>query len=116
MNKNNLIRTDTIWYKISNFFRKIFIKDKPNIKDDINKEEQISNFVSDISVIEEIKEHNRKKSIAQKLINKEISVYDLEDEELEEMTEYFKKDIEELDKEINRVKEHILQMKKINNQ
>lgn len=85
------------------------------LKNSLNKE--VKNFTRDISVREEIENQNRKKLIAQKLINKEISIYDLEDKEINEMTEYFITDIEKLDKEIIKVKEHILKMKKeLNNQ
>ena len=106
--ENKLIKTNTIWFKIKNFFKKIFKRKKNNeaieITDNTPK--------NTMTLREKIGEYSRKKELAEKLLNNEIDVYDLTDEEVEEMTEYFVKDIEQLDTEINRVKIHIEAMKK----
>ena len=47
-----------------------------------------------------------------KLKNGDIDSYDLSNEEVNEMTEYFMNDIEKQNKELQRIKEHIIQMKK----
>lgn len=127
---NSLIKTDGLWYKIKKFFRNMFSGDKYNsrveIKEDsgdygnIDKTNNIvkndseikESFKTDISYKEEIKEQNRKESIATKLLNGDIDSYDLSNEEVNEMTEYFMNDIEKQNKELQRIKEHIIQMKK----
>ena len=50
--------------------------------------------------------------ILQNLINEEISVYELTDSETDEIIDYVKEDIEEKDKELNRIKKNITKMKK----
>lgn len=64
-----------------------------------------------IMVKNKIKNENRKRLTAQKLINKEVNFYDLEDEEIEEMAEYFIQDINKIDEELIRIKKHIKKMR-----
>ena len=58
-----------------------------------------------------LKEENDKRILANKLINGELGVYDLSETEVDEMTEYFMKDIQYLDNEMLRIKQHIIAMK-----
>lgn len=127
---NSLIKTDGLWYKIKKFFGNMFSGDKYNSRVEIeedsgdygnidktnnivkNDRETKESFKTDISYKEEIKEQNRKESIATKLLNGDIDSYDLSNEEVNEMTEYFMNDIEKQNKELQRIKEHIIQMKK----
>ena len=127
---NSLIKTDGLWYKIKQFFGNMFSGDKYNsrveIKEDSgdygnidktnnivkNDSETKESFKTDISYKEEIKEQNRKEIIAAKLLNGDIDSYDLSNEEVNEMTEYFMNDIEKQNKELQRIKERIIQMKK----
>lgn len=130
---NSLIKTDGIWYKIKRFFKNMFSGEKHDNKDIIQENQNINtntekinqnkeivenedeikkSFKEEISYKEEIQEQNRKEKIATKLLDGEIDSYDLSDEEVDEMTEYFIKDIEKQNKELQRIKEHIIQMKK----
>ena len=77
----------------------------------INKYNRNS-FIQNISVKEEIENQNRKKAMADKIIKKEISIYDLNDEEVIEMTAYFTEDIKKIDEELLRIKNHIKKMRK----
>ena len=130
---NSLIKTDGVWYKIKRFLSNMFSREKQYSKD-VTQENQNSNantekinqnnqtienedeikksFKEEISYKEEIQEKNRKEKLAIKLLDGEIDSYDLSDEEVDEMTEYFMKDIEKQNKELQRIKEHIIQMKK----
>lgn len=113
MDNNKLIKTDTIWYKIKSCFQKLFnIKKYSVIEEEIILKPSNDSFQESISVKEELNERNKKEELALKLINYDVDVYDLTDEEVDEMTEWFKRDIEEKDRELNRIKEHILQMRK----
>lgn len=128
---NSLIKTNSVWYKIKRFFSKIFGEKKDNIRENINtskniidktveevnekieiKKETEKTFKEEISYKEEIKEKNRKEEIANELLNGRTDVYDLSDEEVDEMIEYFTADIEKQNKELQRIKNNIIQMKK----
>ena len=112
---NKLIKTNTIWYKIKSFFKKIFIK-KRDIN--INKLQEESNLkqkselFNNISVKEEIEENNRKKDLAEKLLYGEIGSSELTEEETDEMIEYFTEDIQKINNELERIRNHIISMKK----
>lgn len=51
-----------------------------------------------------------KQDMAKKLLYGEIGVSDLNENEVDEMTEYFKNDIKNIDNELIRIKKHILSM------
>ena len=108
MNKR-LIKTDTIWYKIKNSFN-------TNKSDFINESSSIEKiesqtFINNLSVKEEIENQNRKKAMANRIIKREISIYDLEDQEIDEMIDYFTDDIKNIDEELIKIKENIRRMK-----
>ena len=60
----------------------------------------------------EIDEQNKKEKLALNLINADVDVNDLTDEEVDEMIEWFKQDIEKQNNELKRIKNHILQIRK----
>ena len=105
---NKMVKTDSLWYKIKNFFRNlIHIKNK--------KEESEKQNISVIPENKEtqLEEQKRKITLVNQLLNGEIHYDDLEVDELDEMIEYFKKDIKQQDIELERIKRHILEMKKV---
>ena len=71
-------------------------------------------FQESISVKKEIDEQNKKEKLALNLINADVDVNDLTDEEVDEMIEWFKQDIEKQNNELKRIKDHILQIRKTN--
>lgn len=113
--EDKLIKTDTVWYKIKTFFKKIFKKDEIEINvqhEDTIQNEKKENFISRVSVRDELEKQNQKEEFAEKLRNGELDVDNLTDDQIDEMTEYFEKDIEEIDKELLRINEHIASMEK----
>lgn len=114
MENNKLIKTDTIWYKIKKFLYNIFNKkENNNKKEEKNVQKHINNkFQESISVKKEIDKQNRKEKLALNLINSDVDINDLTDEEVDEMIEWFKQDIEKQDNELKRIKAHILQIRK----
>lgn len=64
-----------------------------------------------LSLREKAQEEKRKKNLAESLLNGEIKVHDLKDNEVGEMTDYFEKEIEQIDTELAKIKAHILDMK-----
>lgn len=109
---NKLLKTNSIWYKIRKIFRTIFKKktelivDKStsNIHTENNKKEFLDNIM-----IEQLT--NEDYIMAQKLLNNDIDMDDLTDEEIIKITEYFNRKTEEKEKELSRIKEHIIEMK-----
>ena len=106
-----MVKIDTIWRKIKSFFRKLFNRKKySEVEIDNVSKSNKDIFHESLCVREELKEQNRIEKLALKLMYDDV--YDLTDDEVDEMTEWFKRDIEEKDRELNRIKEHILQMRK----
>lgn len=118
MENNQLITTDNLWYKIKSFFRKIFQKNNiKNVESSETKEtnvsnEQKQNFERQISYRKELREKNKKEKLAKKLVAGEKSVDDLTENEIDEMTEYFQIEIEKTDRELDKIKWEILELKK----
>ena len=114
MENNKLIKTDTIWYKIKKFLYNIFNKkENNNKKEEKNVQKHINNkFQESISVKKEIDKQNKKEKLALNLINSDVDINDLTDEEVDEMIEWFKQDIEKQDNELKRIKAHIIQIRK----
>jgi len=102
LESNQLIKLDGALYKIKRFFNNIF---------NISKAEKI--VEKPISKTSELKQNVlfEKENLAKKLRTGEIDVYDLSDEEVDYMIEYFNKSIESKDKELEKIKANILRMK-----
>lgn len=106
---------NNMWKKIKEFFRNMFGKGEKilalNSADNFSDEES-NNFSGHISMKEQLQKQEEQHKLAQKLLDYEISPYDLTEKETDEMTEYFIKDIEEKNRELERIKNHILNMRK----
>ena len=112
MMNNKLIPTNGIWYKIKRFLQKIFGHKKsfvPNEESTIEKNDN-SKFTNDLR--EKFEKKHRNQFLANKLLCGEIGPSELNEQEVDEMTEYFKKDIQNIDNELLRIKQHILYMQK----
>jgi len=117
--ENKIVKTDTIWYKIKSFFRRLFSKKEKKLKQEIveelkqeKQEDKKILFKQEITFREEIEEVNQKDKLAQELLDGKINCEELSDEEVDEMTEYFRKDIEKQEQELERIKKHILEIRK----
>ena len=106
---NKLITTNGIWYKIKNFFRNIFLKNNFVQNEELKIEKEL---IANNNLKEEFEGKRRKKELAEKLLYGEIGPSELDDSEVDEMTDYFKKDIENIDNELLRIKQHIVAMQK----
>ena len=114
MNKKELIVINTIWYRVCKFFRKIFLKkNNMNIQNEIQsiQHDKNNNFIDNISYKEEINTFNRKKELAENLMSGKITIDDLSNAEVDEMTEYFTSYINEMNQKLEQIKKHILDMK-----
>lgn len=114
MSKKELIVTDTIGYKIYNFFRKLFSKNKlKEIKHDnsIQTKQDNQSFLQNITYRNEIANLNRKKEIAEKLMTGKLSIEILSDNEVDEMTDYFNVYISEMNQKLEQIKKYIINLK-----
>jgi len=112
---NKLIKINPIWYKIKSFFAKIFIRKSSNNTYKLQEEnstKQKNKLFNNISLKEEIEENNRKKNLAEKLLYGEIGSSELTEKETDEMIKYFAEDIQKIDKELEKIRNHIISMKK----
>ena len=112
---NKLVSANGLWYKIKKFFKGIFSKEKSYNLEETNiakKEQKNNNFVYDNDLKEKFEKENKNKILAEKLLCGDINISELNDEEVDEMTEYFTKDIQNIDNELLRIKQHILYMQK----
>lgn len=107
---NKLVPTNGLWHKIKRFIKKLFYKEKiikaKESFQDNNTIEHNENFKEKFEI------ENKKHALAEKLIHGEINPSELNENEVKEMTDYFKDDIQKMDTELLRIKQHILAMKK----
>ena len=113
MMNNKLIPTNGIWYKIKRFFKNIFLHKKSFISNEestieIKEKNDNYKFINDLR--EKYEKEHRSQDLADKLLCGEIGPSELNEQEVDEMTEYFKKDIQNIDNELLRIKQHILYM------
>ena len=111
MKRNALIATDNIWYKVSNFFRKMFNmnkkhNDKASIRND-NICVIIKNSDKDNSIVE----MSKKDTLAKKLMQGEIDINKLSNLEVAEMTEYFDRYVNEMNKKLEYIKKNIVNLR-----
>ena len=119
MKSNKLISyKENIFTKISNFFKKIFLKNKnvdqeENIDNSSNnkQDEEKESFLKNIIVIQD-EEQKRIQEIKAKYDNEEIDEDDISDEDMDKLIEMYEKETEELNRNTEIRKNHIAQMLK----
>lgn len=110
---NKLIKTNSLWYKIKTFFKNIFLKKKTITEKKVpvlHTEQASNNITFEHSLKEKFEHDNQKRVLAEKLLYGELGTSELEETEVDEMTEYFIKDIQNIDNELLKIKQHILTM------
>ena len=112
---SELITTNSLWYRIKKFFKRLFLKEKESSVKDVKPFEN-STTNNTITFNNKLKEkfemENKKHVLAQKLLYGELNTSELDENEVDEMTDYFTKDIKNIDNELLRIKQHILAMQK----
>ena len=116
--KNNKLITykQSIFTKISNFFKKLFFKRKKEILQE-NSEQTIQNkqqkeyFVENI-VIKENEDEKRLRILQLQYDNGEINEEDILEEDMNKLIKMYEKDTEELNSDTERRKNHIAQILK----
>ena len=112
--KNNklIIYKNSIFRKISDFFKKIFSKKEVVQNEDIivNNDKNDS-FIKNIQ-IKENKEELRLLQLKQQYENGEIDEEDMSDEDIDKLCKLYEKETDELNADTERRKNHIAQMLK----
>ncbi len=111
--ETELIRTDKLSYKIRRFFMNLFMKRnservEETFEEIMNNTELELNKVTSYKT--EIQEVGIKQELARKLIKNELAINDLTEEEIDEMIEYFKNDIESKNVELESVKKELAEL------
>ena len=116
MNNKLIPYKESIFTKISNFFKKLFSRKKEYIEESADEKsiyniQQKENFVENI-VIKENEEEKRLKELQLQYDNGEIDEEDISDEDMDKLIEMYEKETEELNAETEKIKIHISQMLK----
>ena len=111
--ETELIRTDKLSYKIRRFFMNLFMKRnservEETFEEIMNNTELELNKVTSYKT--EIQEVGIKQELARKLIKNELAINDLTEEEIDEMIEYFKNNIESKNVELESVKKELAEL------
>ena len=111
--ETELIRTDKLSYKIRRLFMNLFMKRnservEETFEEIMNNTELELNKVTSYKT--EIQEVGIKQELARKLIKNELAINDLTEEEIDEMIEYFKNDIESKNVELESVKKELAEL------
>lgn len=112
MNKD-LIPVNGLWYKIKKIFKSILSKIKLYDTDEIQNYKETKNYnnaIANNNLKEEFERDTNKQILADKLLYGVLGTSELDETEVNEMTEYFTKDIQNMDNELLRIKQHILAM------
>lgn len=111
--ETELIRTDKLSYKIRRFFMNLFMK-RNSERAEETFEEIMNNTELELNKVTsyktEIQEVGIKQELARKLIKNELAINDLTEEEIDEMIEYFKNDIESKNVELESVKKELAEL------
>ena len=108
---NKLIPTNGLWFKIKKILRKIFVRKKLYDINETKIDSELNNkFVSVDNLKDKLKKENETKNLSEKLLLGELGTSELDEKEVDEMTEYFTKDIQNIDNELIIIKKHILAM------
>ena len=114
MNNKLIPYKESIFTKISNFFKKLFSRKKEYIEESADEKsiyniQQKENFVENI-VIKENEEEKRLKELKLQYDNGEIDEEDISEEDMDKIIEMYQKETEELNDETEKIKIHISQM------
>ena len=117
MGTNKLIvYKENLFNKITNFFRKIFCKEKTQMEENL-PEKKLENieYKSDFAeriIVQENPEEKRLKQLQYQYENGEIDEDDISEEDQNKLIEMYEKETEQLNSETERIKQHISQMLK----
>lgn len=115
-NNKLIVYKENIFTKITNFFRKIFCKEKEQAEENILAKEieniQHKNDFSERIIIQGNLEEKRLKQIQYQYENGEIDEDEISEEDQNKLIEMYEKETEQLNSDTERIKNHISQMLK----
>ena len=113
MRDNQIITTNTFWYKIRNLFRKCFSINN----EEKNKIKIIENndFIDNISLKKEFAISNKQKEMAEEIMNGNLKIEVLSNDEVIDMIKYFIEYNNSMNQELKRIKKSIINLKNSTN-
>ncbi len=111
-----LIKTDTLWYKIKKFFKGIFSKNNNVMEESHYAEidEDKNDFSQNIFLDKNVEEEIKRITLANNLMNKKVNIESLSEKQVSEMIVYFENYINSMDRQLNEIKEDIIKIKRDN--
>lgn len=109
MKNNQLIPTNTLWYKISNFFKNLFTKKEKEEYNILNIKN--SDFMDNISLRDKMAISTIQKETANNLMNGNLKIESLSNEEINDMIKYFIAYNKEMTQDLERIKKNIINLR-----
>lgn len=109
MKNNQLIPTNTLWYKISNFFKNLFTKKEKEEYNILNIKN--SNFMDNISLRDKMAISAIQKETANNLMNGNLKIESLSNEEINDMIKYFIAYNKEMTQDLEIIKKNIINLR-----
>lgn len=107
MANNKLMKTDSFWYKIKQFFRKTFSSSNKSVVENYSNNDFEKDNVSKI----EIEHIGIKNDLLTKVLKRDVDIDSLTNQEVDEVTEELILEIDKMDKELEKIKANIIRMK-----
>lgn len=111
MKNNRLIPTNTLWYKISNFFKNLFTKKEKEEYNILNIKNRNSDFMDNISLRDKMAITTIQKEIANNLMKGNLKIESLSNEEVNDMIKYFTEYNEKMTQDLERIKKNIINLR-----
>lgn len=109
MKNNQLIPTNTLWHKISNFFKNLFTKKEKEEYNILNIKN--SDFMDNISLRDKTAISTIQKETANNIMNGNLKIESLSNEEINDMIKYFIAYNKEMTQDLERIKKNIINLR-----
>lgn len=109
MKNNQLIPTNTLWYKISNFFKNLFTKKEKEEYNILNIKN--SDFMDNISLRDKMEIATIQKETANNLMKGNLKIESLSNEEINDMIKYFIEYNKKMTQDLKKIKRNILDLR-----
>ncbi len=109
MKNNQLIATNTLWYKISNLFKNLFTKKEKEEYNILNIKN--SNFIDNISLRDKMVIYAIQKETAKNLMTGNLKIESLSNEEVNDMIKYFIEYNNKMSQDLKRIKKNIIDLR-----
>ncbi len=113
MKNNQLMPTNTLWYKISNFFKNLFTKKEKEEYNMLNIKN--SYFMNNISLRDKVAIPTIQKETANNLMKGNLKIESLSNEEVNDMIKYFTAYNNKMTQDLEKIKKNIINLRNSTN-